>query len=145
MRRLLVLCIVSFSLTGGCTREKTLEGDGRRGAESELVRDPLDVSPTAPVRTGYATETIRAARRASRFDQETATASPPVPVPQDRKLIREGRATLEVVSVDATLARLHDLTRQAGGYTTSETRSRDDQREVRARSSVASPPTSSIR
>jgi hypothetical protein len=30
--------------------------------------------------------------------------------------------------VDATLARLHDLTRQAGGYTTSETRSRDYQR-----------------
>jgi hypothetical protein len=128
MRRLLVLCIVSFSLTGGCAREETPEGDGSKEEKSESVSHPLDVSPTAPVRTGYAIETIRAARRASRLDQETATVSSPVPVPQDRKLIREGRATLEVVSVDATLARLHDLTRQAGGYTTGETRSRDEER-----------------
>jgi hypothetical protein len=49
----------------------------------------------------------------------------PVPVPQERKLIRAGRAMLEVVSVDAALARLRNLTEQAGGYTTSEMRSRD--------------------
>src|SRR5688500_3931900 len=120
MKRLLVLCLVSFSLTGGCAREKTPEGDGRTEAESESARHPLDGSPTASGSSGV--------RRASLFDQETATVSSPVPVPQDRKLIREGRATLEVVSVDATLARLHDLTREAGGYTTTETRSRDDQR-----------------
>ena len=39
--------------------------------------------------------------------------------------MRQGEATLEVASVDATLARLHALTREAGGYTTRETRSRD--------------------
>jgi hypothetical protein len=120
MRRLLVLCIVSFSLTGGCSREKTPEGDGRTGTESESVRHPLDASPAAS----------RAARGASGFEQETATPPSPMPVPgpQERKLIREGRATLEVASVDATLARLHDLAREAGGYTTRETRSRDYQR-----------------
>jgi hypothetical protein len=42
--------------------------------------------------------------------------------------MRQGEATLEVASVDATLARLHALTREAGGYTTRETRSRDIQR-----------------
>lgn len=42
--------------------------------------------------------------------------------------MRQGQATLEVASVDAALARLHDLTRSAGGYTTRETRSRDYQR-----------------
>jgi hypothetical protein len=119
MTRLLVLCVVSLSLTGGCAREKTPEGDGRREAKSESVSDPLGAS---------AAGSGPSVRRASLFDQKTATVSSPVPVPQDRKLIREGLATLEVVSVDATLARLHDLTRQAGGYTTSETRSRDDQR-----------------
>jgi hypothetical protein len=119
MRRLLVLCIVSFCLTGGCAREKTPEGDGSREAKSEAESHPLGAS---------AAGSGPGVRRASRFDQETATVSAPVPVPQDRKLIREGRATLEVVSVDATLARLHDLTRQAGGYTTSETRSRDEER-----------------
>jgi transposase len=57
MRRLLVLCIVSFSLAGGCAREETPEGDGSKEEKSESVSHPLDVSPTAPVRTGYAIET----------------------------------------------------------------------------------------
>jgi hypothetical protein len=70
--------------------------------------------------------TERAARRVS--VQGDALPPSQVPVPEDRKLIREGRATLEVASVEAALARLHDLTREAGGYTTSETRSRDYQR-----------------
>jgi hypothetical protein len=51
-----------------------------------------------------------------------------LPVPLERKVMRYGQAMLEVASVDAALARLRDLTREAGGYTTSETRARDHQR-----------------
>jgi hypothetical protein len=117
--RHLLLCIVSFSLITGCNREKTPEGDDRAGRESESVRNPLDSSPVA---------SRARARRGSLFTQDAATRPATVAVPQDRKLMRQGEATLEVASVDATLARLHALTREAGGYTTRETRSRDIQR-----------------
>ena len=117
--RHLLLCIVSFSLITGCNREKTPEGDDRAGRESESVRNPLDRSPVAS-RAG--------ARRGSLFTQDAATRPATVAVPQERKLMRQGEATLEVASVGATLARLHALTREAGGYTTRETRSRDIQR-----------------
>jgi hypothetical protein len=117
--RHLLLCIVVFSLTAGCNTEKTPEGDDRAGRESESVRHPLDIGPAAS-RVG--------ARRGSLFAQDAATPPATVAVPQDRKLMRQGEATLEVASVDATLARLHALTREAGGYTTRETRSRDIQR-----------------
>ena len=125
MRRLLVLCIVSFSLAAGCARDRTPEGGGRTAEDSQPLTQNSDEAAGAAA--GPLDRSVeRAARRASVLGQETAPS--PVPAPQDRKLIREGRATLEVASVDATLARLHDLTRQAGGYTTSETRSRDYQR-----------------
>ena len=126
MRRLLFLCIVSLSLTCGCGRANTPEGDGRTEAQSDTVSHPLDMSSSGADSVRLGASTSRAARR----DQERPAPAAPVdvPVPQDRKLMRQGQATLEVASVDATLARLHVLTRDAGGYTTRETRSRDYQR-----------------
>ena len=129
MRRLLVLCIVSLSLTCGCGRANTPEGDGRTEAQSDPVSHPMSMASSGADSRRLSVNTSRAARR----DQEEAAGAAPaapvdVPVPQDRKLMRQGQATLEVASVDATLARLHVLTRDAGGYTTRETRSRDYQR-----------------
>ena len=105
MRHLLVLCILSLWLAAGCAKEKTPEGSGRTAEDSQ---PPTQVSER-PAFAGAGP------LPASVFHQETATPPSPVPGPQDRKLIREGRATLEVASVDAALARLQDLTRQAGG------------------------------
>jgi Domain of unknown function (DUF4349) len=127
MRRLVVLCIVSFALAAGCATDRTPEGGGRTAEDSQPLTQNSDEGAGAGA--GPLDRSVEhAARRASVLGQEAATPPSPVPGPQDRKLIREGRATLEVASVDATLARLHDLTRQAGGYSTSETRSRDYQR-----------------
>jgi hypothetical protein len=49
-----------------------------------------------------------------------------VPVPQDRKLIRDTNALLEVKAVDQALAALRTLAEKSGGYVTSEQRSRDE-------------------
>lgn len=115
MKRLLVLWMMLLSLIGGCVRKDV----ARIADKAETQEVAATTADYMPGRVGRAGASL-----------QVASVPPPVParpvsVPQDRRLIREGRATLEVVSVDAALARLRELTRQAGGYTTSETRSRD--------------------
>src|SRR5512138_868947 len=124
MRRhsFVAVCVGLLLLTGACGREKAPRrasfepppGHGAAGTAAE----------SAPLRVGGAVGGVVGGVPVA----APAPVEQPIPVPQQRKLIYQGEATLEVASVDAALARLRELTQNAGGYVTSEARSRDYQR-----------------
>ena len=72
MRRLPFLCIVSLSLTCGCGRANTPEGDGRTEAQSDTVSHPLDMPSSGADSVRLGGSTSRAARR----DQEVRHRRP---------------------------------------------------------------------
>ncbi len=123
----LVLAVLVAS-TAGCARKEQPAGQSGEAASKLAVAGAMERH--APPPPAIASDAA---------PHQLASSPPPpdgqviVPVPTERKLIREGQATLEVKSVDAALTRLRELAREAGGYTTSESRLRDEQRVNRGR------------
>jgi hypothetical protein len=114
--RLLVWSVVLLTLSVGCNRSHEPRGAGAAPDAEVAAVDSAQKSLAYAPAEGMTTR-----------EAQAEAPSSPVPVPQERKLIREGTATLEVASVETALAKLRELARQAGGYTTAESRSRDQQ------------------
>lgn len=119
--RLVVVCLLLASFAGACGRKDSPVSSDKPDTVEGAAPPPAAAAPMGGV-VGGVVGGVGGRVMASR-----AASSQPVAVPQERKLIHNADATLEVASVDAALARLRALTREAGGYTTSETRSRDYQ------------------
>lgn len=122
IRCLLIAVVVVMWLGGACTNKGTPVPDGRgfggRGAvppAQATVIARYAAAPSAPARPGGPGGRV-----------ESADKGEQVPVPQERKLIRNASARLEVRSVDAALNQLRALTGTSGGYATEENRSRDE-------------------
>jgi hypothetical protein len=102
-------------------REESSGGSGGIGAVGPLAA-PLQ----APAMGQSAAFAARAPQTPPPVSDVAPEGAGQVRIPQDRKLIRDVTAQLEVKSVGDALARLKSMTESAGGYVSNEQRSRDE-------------------
>ncbi len=137
MVRRVVLLLVAAALAASCS--KPVSRDAAVGPNPQAPPLPEDGAARppgaqayvalggSPVRVGGSVGDQPPAQRSEPpGEQSPARSESEIPVPQDRKLIRNANASLEVKSVDEAIAKIRALAQGAGGYVTNEGRSRDE-------------------
>ena len=138
MRRGLAIIVACAAVAFSCSKAQQAEpgapAESRyTAADTAPVQAPAGVeggqlSVAGPVRVGGNLEQASGPPPASpelRRGQDLPPTGP-LPVPKDRKLIRDANALLEVRSLDDALGRLRALVEKSGGYVTNEHRMRDE-------------------
>lgn len=129
--RLAALLLACVAAAAACSKPRPAEQEPAAGiayARADAPVAPPVEGDSGPVRVGGSLATGRVVGGVAGPGMHGQTGLPPgqVPVPQDRKLIRDASAWLEVKAVDQALAALRTLAERSGGYVTSEQRSRDE-------------------
>ena len=114
--------VLALAALGGCSDwSAERPSSTARQAESTPPAQALAVADApAPSRGSGAAEDVASGKRGEPGVLST------VQVPTERKVIRNGQASLEVPSVEQAMAKLRALVTASGGYTTDEVRAQDE-------------------